>query len=92
MNTIKVMTVLTSIILVSACTGPTYAVITSKADVASWDWVGCHEVVNNPGSDGSQAFRPIDQLLLKNGDKFYFKQIKDDGSVGPVTAGVPCKD
>ena len=50
-------------------------------------WTGCHVVTATPRK-GSHAFYPLGDLSV--GDKFYFKQVGLDGTVGPVTTGKPC--
>lgn len=55
---------------------------------AEWDWVGCHVVTNNPSSKGAYAIGFWKDLDV--GEKFYWKQLSPDGTVGSVTAGRPC--
>ena len=56
---------------------------------AKYAWVGCHEVVQNPSFTGEYA-TSLHAGDLPLGAKFYFKQLSKDGTVGPVTTGVPC--
>lgn len=60
----------------------------NKNGVGEYVWTGCHVVVATPPK-GSHAFYPLGDLSV--GDKFYFKQVGLDGTVGPVTTGKPCQ-
>ena len=56
---------------------------------ASYAWVGCHVVTQNPAPSGEYA-TSVHAGDLPVGSKFYMKQVGHDGSVGPVTTGEPC--
>ncbi len=62
-------------------------IVAQKAGKAEWAWVGCHIVMENPSEVGEYAIG-IDDLSM--GDRLYFKQVSNDGTVGPVTTGIPC--
>ena len=57
----------------------------------NYHWIGCHVVVQNPSPTGEWA-TSVHAGDLPIGAKFYFKQANHDGTVGPVTTGVPCND
>ena len=57
---------------------------------AEYVWIGCHVVTKNPAKGNTFAFSVVGDL--KVGEKFYFKQVGLDGTVGPVVTGVPCED
>lgn len=54
--------------------------------VPEYVWIGCHEVTENPGGDGSVAFGPFGVKT----EYIFFKQVSADGSVGPITTSKPC--
>ena len=76
----------------------------NKNGVGEYVWVGCHLITEMP-KEGSYAFSPLGDLEV--GDNFYFKQVSNHdtvgpvpapypdngtlGSLGPVTTGKPCK-
>ena len=63
--------------------------IAANKGTDSYAWVGCHRVVQNPSFTGEYA-TSLHAGDLPVGAKFYFKQLSKDGTVGPVTTGVPC--
>ena len=76
-----------SLLSIVACSpGQKAANHQGKAEYVS---VGCHVVTKNPAKGNTYAFSVAGDL--KVGDKFYFKQVGLDGTVGPVVTGVPCK-
>jgi len=75
-----------ALLAISACTPGHLA---ANKNPAVWVWVGCHIVKSNPGKGNTYAIGP--GYDLKVGDKFYYKQVGHDGTVGPVVTGVPCK-
>ena len=89
----KTILALSAAVLVGACT-PGQVVMnmgsTNQLGGTEYAWVGCHEVTKNPASSGEWATSLAGDLQV--GDKFYFKQVSPDGTVGPVTTGKPCVD
>ena len=75
---------LASLLVLAAC-APSGA-LTSGNGNPVYEWVGCHKVVSNPASNGAMAWGP----LGLDTDFVYFKQVRKDGSVGPMTTAVPC--
>jgi hypothetical protein len=53
--------------------------------LAEYEYIGCHTVTENP-KDGNAAFGPFGVAT----STIYFKQISEDGTVGPVTTATPC--
>ena len=53
--------------------------------LAEYAYIGCHTVTENP-KDGNAAFGPFGVAT----STIYFKQISEDGTVGPVTTATPC--
>tara|TARA_B100002019_G_C21024970_1_gene476749 strand:- start:339 stop:602 length:264 start_codon:yes stop_codon:yes gene_type:complete len=87
MKTFKVVSVVSTLVLLGACSPGWVAANKGPAEYA---WVGCHEVTQNPSPTGEYAIQPFHDLPI--GSKIYFKQLSKDGTVGPVTTGVPCKN
>ncbi len=87
MKTIKVISVVSTLAVLGACS-PGWKAANNGPD--NYAWVGCHVVTQNPSPTGEYAIQPFHDLPI--GSKIYFKQVSLDGSVGPVTTGVPCKD
>ena len=56
---------------------------------AAYEWTGCQMVERSVSSDGSEAILPFG-LEMPVGGYTFFKQVNDDGTVGPVTTGKPC--
>ena len=56
--------------------------------VAEYVWVGCHVATEMP-KEGSYVVYPLGDLEVD--DNFYFKQVSNDGTVGPVVTGKSCK-
>ena len=56
---------------------------------AAYEWTGCQTVEQSVSSDGSEAILPFGFEMPVGGYTF-FKQVNDDGTVGPVTTGKPC--
>jgi len=52
-----------------------------------YEWVGCHEVTQNPADNGEIAFGPfgVDTKYV------FFKQLSADGTVGKVSTAKPCE-
>ena len=48
-------------------------------------YVGCHVVEENP-KDGNAAYGPFGIIT----PVVFFKQVSDDGNVGPITTAKPC--
>ena len=84
----KTILALSAVILVGACSPGQVALNQGPAEYA---WVGCHVVTQNPAPTGEWA-TSLHAGDLPVGSKFYFKQVSKDGTVGPVTTGVPCDD
>lgn len=82
----KTFITLSAITLLGACTPGHIAA--NKNGKAEYVWVGCHIVTENPSSDGSYVIGPFGDLPV--GERFYFKQVGNDGKVSPVTNGKPC--
>ena len=55
----------------------------------AYEWTGCQTVEQSVSSDGSEAILPFGFEMPVGGYTF-FKQVNDDGTVGPVTTGKPC--
>ena len=55
----------------------------------AYEWTGCQMVEQSVSSDGSEAIFPFGFEMPVGGYTF-FKQVNDDGTVGPVTTGKPC--
>jgi len=91
MKILKVIPVLLTTLAVLGACSPGH-IAASKNGKAEYVWVGCHVVTQNPSPSGEYAFSPDPFQDLSVGDKLYFKQVGNDGSVGPVTTGEPCKD
>lgn len=87
MNTIKALSVVSILAVLGGCT-PGW--VAANHGQAVYEWVGCHVVTQNPSPTGEYAIQPFHDLPI--GSKIYFKQVSLDGTVGPVTTGVPCKD
>tara|TARA_A100001037_G_C14574821_1_gene381845 strand:- start:131 stop:394 length:264 start_codon:yes stop_codon:yes gene_type:complete len=85
----KVIPVLIAVALLGACS-PGHRAANHGTD--KWAWVGCHVVTQNPSPTGEYAISPNPFEDLPVGSQIYFKQVSKDGTVGPVTTGVPCKD
>ena len=85
----KVIPVLIAVALLGACS-PGHRAANLGTD--KWAWVGCHVVTQNPSPTGEYAISPNPFEYLPVGSQIYFKQVSKDGTVGPVTTGVPCKD
>ena len=81
------------VVILSACSPGQIAAnngaVSSDVGATSYAWVGCHRVVENPSPTGEYAVS-IYAGDLPVGAKFYLKQVNKDGTVGPVTTGVPC--
>jgi|TARA_R110001592_G_scaffold138047_5_gene356502 hypothetical protein len=90
MNTIKVIPVLFSTLAVLGACSPGH-IAANKNGKAEYVWVGCHNVTQNPSTSGAYAISPDPLQDLAIGDKLYFKQVGNDGTVGPVETGEPCK-
>jgi hypothetical protein len=84
---IKTFTLLGILIILGACS-PGHIAANNGTD--RWAHVGCHIVTNSPSKTGEYAIHPLGDLAI--GDRLYFKQKNKDGTVGPVTTGVPCLD
>ena len=56
---------------------------------AAYEWTGCQMVEQSVSSDGSEAIFPFG-LEMPVGGYTFFKQVNEDGTVGPVTTGKPC--
>ena len=52
---------------------------------SAYAYVGCHVVEENP-KDGNAAYGPLGIVT----PVVFFKQISDDGTVGPITTARPC--
>ena len=65
--------------------------IAANKGTDKFEWVGCHVVTQNPAPTGEYAISPNIFSDLPIGSKFFFKQVSKDGTVGPITTGVPCK-
>jgi len=52
---------------------------------SAYAYVGCHIVEANP-KDGNAAFGPFGIVT----PVVFFKQVSDNGTVGPVTTATPC--
>jgi hypothetical protein len=90
MKILKVIPLLTALAVLGACSPGHIAA--SKNGKAEYVWVGCHVVTQYPSASGEYAFSPNLFKDLSVGDKLYFKQVSNDGSIGPVETGEPCKD
>lgn len=82
----KTLVVVSALAFLAACSPGHIAA--NKNGRAEYVWVGCHVVTENPSSDGSYVIDPIGDLPV--GEKFYFKQVNNDGTVSPVLNGKPC--
>jgi hypothetical protein len=82
----KTLVVVSTLALLTACSPGHIAA--NKNGKAEYVWVGCHIVTENPSSDGSYVIGPLGDLPV--GEKFFYKQIDNNGKVGPVTTGKPC--
>jgi|TARA_R110000803_G_scaffold25331_2_gene60544 hypothetical protein len=71
--------------VLSACSAGQIAASKGKPEYVH---VGCHVVTKTPSKDGSHAFDFIGDL--RPGDYLYFKQVRADGTVGPITTARPC--
>ncbi len=80
----KVVILLGSSLILAGC----FQTIHTPGEVA-YEWTGCHTVEQNPGPDGSKAILPFGFKMPVGGHTF-FKQVGEDGTVGPVTTGKPC--
>jgi len=52
---------------------------------SAYAYVGCHVVEENP-KDGNAAYGPFGIIT----PVVFFKQISNDGTVGPITTARPC--
>ena len=52
---------------------------------SEYAYIGCHVVEENP-KDGNAAYGPLGIVT----PVVFFKQISDDGTVGPITTAKPC--
>ena len=52
---------------------------------SEYAYIGCHVVEENP-KDGNVAYGPLGIVT----PVVFFKQISDDGTVGPITTAKPC--
>jgi sortase (surface protein transpeptidase) len=75
----------TALLATAACS-PGH-VAANRNGVATYVYVGCHEVTSTPSDEGSYAFQPLGDLRV--GDRFFFKQV-GHSTVAPVTTGKPC--
>jgi len=55
----------------------------------SYKWTGCHTVEQNPGHDGSKAILPFG-FKMPIGGYTFFKQVREDGTLSPITTGKSC--
>ena len=75
------------VLLVTAACSPGH-IAANNNGIDEYVWVGCHVVTEIP-KNGSYVVYLLGDL--KVGDNFYFKQVSNDGTVGPVITGKPCK-
>jgi len=80
----KVVVLLGGSLILAGCLQSIYV-----PEEATYKWIGCHTVEQNPGHDGSEAILPFG-FKMPIGGYTFFKQVGEDGTVGPVTTGKPC--
>ena len=83
----KIILSLIAVVFLGACTQAQKAVMKGSNE---WVYVGCHVVTQNPSPSGEYAVTPFPHLEMKVGERISWKQRSKDGSVGPITTGVPC--